>query len=196
MLEFYKWPRAPSKPAEPVDSLAAGQDDCGDSVACAGKTKSQKLASKSRTSRANRLKDWQEDRKWGLRIRQLAMPAPSTPLIHAVGRRNATVLWHCPNEGVAHTHGGGETHTIGEGAPIIGYSLVWHAQSMGPEIRTDEAGTLAHTTSDSLRLRLGMGVPAHNHTADEVFDEMDMSKHRCDYMFVFAELIRRNVLMD
>lgn len=105
-------------------------------------------------------------------VRQLAMAAPSSPLVVSTGRRNVTLSWHCPSEGGAHSHTASDTSD----KAVKGYSIVWHAQSLGPEVETAAPDTTGNRiTMEELRAQVGVGVPSHNHTSDE---ELDVAQHR------------------
>jgi hypothetical protein len=100
------------------------------------------------------------------------MAAPSSPLVVNAGRRNVTLSWHCPNEGGPHNHAANDTTD----KAVKGYSVVWHAQSLGPEIETSASAISGnHITIEDLRAQVGIGVPSHNHTTDE---ELDVAQHR------------------
>lgn len=101
------------------------------------------------------------------------MAAPSSPLVVNVGRRNVTLSWHCPNEGGVHSHAA----TDAADKAVKGYSIVWHAQSLGPEVETAISAISGdHVTVDELRAQVGVGVPPHNHTSEE---DLDVAQHRC-----------------
>ena len=71
--QFVTWPRAVvdanAAASNSTGAATAGVEDECEGAACGkGKGKASSLAAKSRAARANRLKDWQEDKKWSLKV--------------------------------------------------------------------------------------------------------------------------------
>ncbi len=117
-------------------------------------------------------------------VRQLAIPAPSMPVVRSVGYRNVTLMWHCPLEGGAHRHGGAtssssSSSTTGEAPAVTGYALVWHGQSFGPEVA--QGPGVATTTRDLQQLLGSESLVGHQHRHSHVdtdSEDMDMAAHR------------------